>query len=248
MTMTLAVNRAAPLKNVAAFGILIERVVERRPDLPGMSCFHGHSGVGKTKSAIYGANEYRAAYVECNQFTTAKSLLISIMREFGTPKPKGTVTDLIEQSIELMAADIRRPLIVDEAHHVADKKFVDVLRTLHDQSLAPVILIGEETLPKKLEAFERVHNRMLDWVAAVPLDQEDFGILALTSCPDVKIGKDLADAILRETRGNTRRVVVNLAKVEEIAKLLDVTELDLAGFTKHGELIVGRAPMPRGRG
>lgn len=239
------VNRAAPLKNVAAFSTLISRVVERRSDLPGMACFYGASGLGKTKSAVYGANSYRAAYVECDQFTTAKSLLSMILREVGVTNPKGTVTDLIEEAVQRMAGDIKRPLIVDEAHHVAHKKFVDVLRTIHDKSLAPVILIGEETLPKQLEAFERVHNRMLDWVPAVPLDEEDFKLLTNTCCSQIKISDDLARAILSETRGNTRRVVVNLAKVEETARQLGISEIDLATFGGVATLVGGKAPMPR---
>ncbi len=70
------VNRPAPLKNVAAFSELISKVVNRNASLPGLACFYGPSGLGKTRSAIYGANRYRAAYVECGQLTTARSLLI----------------------------------------------------------------------------------------------------------------------------------------------------------------------------
>ena len=245
MTNSSFVNRAAPLKNVAAFAEMITRVVERRPDLPGMACFSGPSGLGKTKSAIYGANTYRAAYVECNQFTSAKSLLASILKELGDEHPRGTVTDFIEQAALRMAADPKRPVIVDEAHHVAHKRFVDVLRSISDMSTAPVILIGEETLPTQLAAFERVHNRMLAWVQAVPLDMEDFWYLAEVSCPGIKISEDLAKAILTTTRGNTRRAVVNLAKVEEIANALGAEAIDLAAFSANGEIITGRAPLPR---
>lgn len=245
MQNTLSVNRPAPLKNVAAFSTLINRVVERRPDLPGMATFFGPSGLGKTKSAVYGANAYRAVYVECDQFTTAKSLLSMILRELGVTSPRGTVSDLIEEAVLRMSADVKRPVIVDEAHHIAHRKFVDVLRTLHDKSMAPVILIGEETLPKQLEAFERVHNRMLDWVAAVPLDLDDFKHLTKVCCPQIAIADDLAEAILTETRGNTRRVVVNLARVEEMARQNGADHLDLSGFGGASALVGGKAPMPR---
>lgn len=239
------VNRPAALRNVAAFSTLITKVVERRPDLTGMACFYGHSGLGKTKSAIYGANMYRACYVECGQFTTARSLMISILKEIGVAAPRGTITDMIEEAVKILAGDRRRPLIVDEAHHVAHKRFVDLLRELHDKSLAPVILIGEETLPKQLEAFERVHNRMLDWVPAQPCDQEDFGRLARVYCPGLEIAPDLAKAILAATRGNTRRIVVNLASAQEAAQAKGSTTIDLAGFGGTGALIGSSAPSRR---
>lgn len=239
------VNRSAPLKNVAAFSTLIDKVVERRLDLPGLACFFGPSGVGKTKAAIFGSNRHKAVYVECGQFTTARSLLQLILKEYGMERPTGTVTDMISDAVRIMASNIRRPLIIDEAHHVAHKKFVDVLRELHDKSLAPVILIGEEMLPKQLEAFERVHNRMLDWVGAVPCDADDFRQLAKFCAPSISILPDLAQAILDNTRGNTRRIVVNLERAEQTARQIGKTTLDLADFGGTGRIIPSRAPAPR---
>lgn len=239
------VNRPAPLKNVAAFSGLISKVVERRPGLPGLACFHGPSGLGKTKSAIFGANAYRAAYVECGQLTTARSLLISILKEIGVTKPRGTATDMIDEAVSILATDRHRPLIIDEAHHVAHKRFVDVFREMHDKSLAPIILIGEETLPKQLEAHERVHNRMLDWVAALPCDEDDFALLIESVCPKVGIKADLASAMLEKTRGNTRRLVVNIAKAEEIAAAEGLDTVDLKAFGGLDAIVGVRAPAPR---
>ena len=247
MSQTPRVKRPAPLKNVAAFSQLIAKVVDRKPGLPGLACFHGASGLGKTKSAIFGANRHRAAYVECGQLTTARSLLISILKELGVARPKGTATDMVEQAVEIMAIDRDRPLIVDEAHHIANKRFVDVVRELHDKSLAPVILIGEETLPKHLEGHERVHNRMLDWVPAIPCDEEDFALLVKSICPQISVAADLGHAIIDKTRGNTRRIVVNLAKVEEIADREGLELVDLAAFGGASGIVGLSAPTPRGR-
>ena len=245
MNETVFVNRPAPLKNVAAFSGLISRVVERHAGLPGLACFHGPSGLGKTKSAIYGANMYRAAYVECGTLTTARSMLISILREIGVTKPRGTATDMIEQAVEILALDRMRPLIIDEAHHIAHKRFVDVIRELHDKSLAPIILIGEETLPKHLETHERVHNRMLDWVAALPCDADDFHHLTVSVCPKIAIEDDLATAMLEKTRGNTRRLVVNLAKAEELALQEGLASIGLAAFGGIDAIVGVKAPSPR---
>ncbi len=246
MTDIIKVNRPAPLKNVSAFSILLEKLVQRRPDLPGLGCFYGVSGLGKTKAAIYGANRYRALYVECGQFTTAKSLLMSILKELGVQRPKGSVPEMIEEAIRILSADIRRPLIIDEAHHVAHKKFIDLARELHDKSMAPIVLIGEETLPKQLEAFERVHNRMLGWVAAVPCDGDDFAQLVKSCCSsNIQIADDLAKAILKQTKGNTRRIVVNLARVEHVAQVTGESLIDLATFGGAASVISSKAPEPR---
>lgn len=209
------VNKRAPLRNVAAFSTLIQRVVERPFGVTGMALFSGEPGRGKTESAIQGANMYRAAYVECGQFTTARSLLLDILAELGDLRASGTINELIRQTIKKMAGDVKRPIIVDEAHHIANKRFVDVLRELHDKSRAPVILIGEETLPKRLMLFPQVKDRMLEEVEAVPCDLEDFKLLVRSYCK-VAISPDLAGLILKKTAGNARRIVVNLARANEI--------------------------------
>lgn len=231
MTEPLKVNRPAPLKNVAAFSTLLAKMVDRHPDDPGLAVFSGPSGWGKTKSGIYGANKYRAAYVECGQFTSARSLLMQILIELGETRPRGSIEDLKTDAIMLMVADPRRPLIIDEAHFIAKKRFVDLLRELSDKSGAAVVLIGEEMLPKYLEEFERVHNRVLEWLAAVPCDAEDFALLAATRCSGIEIANDLAAAILDKTKGNTRRIAVNLTKVVEASQILGTRQIDLAAFT-----------------
>lgn len=245
MTQYMKVNRPAPLKNVAAFSTLVQKMVERPGDLPGLAAFFGPSGWGKSKSAIYAANTYRAAYVECGQFTTARSLLMSILLELGEPRPRGSIEEMKNRAIMMMVADQRRPLIVDEAHFVASKRFVDVLRELSDKSGAAVILIGEEMLPTTLEAFERVHNRVLEWLPAQPCDAEDFRHLATARCRGIDIANDLATAILDKTRGNTRRIVVNLSRVTELAAITGKDLIDLEAFGGAEKIIGGKTPAPR---
>lgn len=225
MATTLNVNDAAPLQNVAAFSVLIKKLVERRPGVDGMGLFFGDPGLGKSKSAIKGANIYRAAYVECGQFTTARSLLEDILVELGESYPKGRITDLIKKAVFRMAGNRARPLIVDEAHWIANKRFVDVLRELHDKSTAPVILIGEKTLPTRLQLFPQVKDRMLVEVEAVPCNESDFRLLHKMYCPAVPLAGDLVRAILDATRGNARRIVVNLVDAEEKASVLSPAEL-----------------------
>ncbi|MEI9410745.1 ATP-binding protein [Mesorhizobium salmacidum] len=240
MTEILKVNRPAPLKNVAAFATLLTTMVERDPKLPGLAAYFGPSGWGKTESAIYAANKYRAAYVECGQFTSARSLLTDILKELGEPSPRGSIEALKNQAIMVMVGDPRKPLIIDEAHFIAHKRFVDLLRELSDKSGAPVVLIGEERLPHLLEGFERVHNRVLEWLPAVPCDAEDFALLAVNRCGGVRLAPDLAAAILDKTRGNTRRIVINLAKVVQVAQITGASVIDLVTF--GGAAAINAAP------
>jgi DNA transposition AAA+ family ATPase len=242
MTIPTNVNRPAPLKNVAAFSTMLTRMVERGPDLPGLAVFFGPSGWGKTKSGVYGANRHRAVYVECGQYTTARSLLSDILKELGEQSPRGSIEEMKGRAIEIIAANPSRPVIADEAHFIAAKRFVDLLREISDKSGAPVVLIGEEMLPKHLEAFERVHRRVLEWLPAQPCDLADFQLLAKSYCPKLAIEPDLASALVERTEGNTGRIVVNLAKAANIAQVEGLTSMSLQKFG-GGAAIVGRASI-----
>jgi hypothetical protein len=46
-------NNVAPLRNVGLLSELVERVLNRTAGLPGMACFHGFSGYGKSFAAMY---------------------------------------------------------------------------------------------------------------------------------------------------------------------------------------------------
>lgn len=236
MTEHFNVNRAAPLKNVVAFSTLLAKMVGRDGDLPGLAVFFGPSGWGKTKAAVYGANRYRAAYVECGQFTTARSLLTNILIELGEPKPRGAIEDLKTRAVMILAGDPTKPLIIDEAHFIGAKRFVDLLREISDKSGAPVIMIGEEMLPSTLEQFERVHNRVLEWLPALPCDVEDMAQLVKSRCPSLHLAADLTSAILEKTKGNTRRIVTNLVSVLEFAGRTGMTRIDLADFGGMGSI------------
>ena len=61
----------APLKNVAMCGRALDRAITRPQHLPGMVCFYGPSGFGKSFAAAYTANNIRH-YIECKSTWTKR--------------------------------------------------------------------------------------------------------------------------------------------------------------------------------
>jgi DNA transposition AAA+ family ATPase len=88
-------------------------------------------------------------------------------------RPKATVGDMVDQIAQHLAI-LDVPLIIDEADHLVARRMIEIVRDIYEGSQAPVILIGEELLPQKLREWERVHGRMLDWVAAQAADLADL--------------------------------------------------------------------------
>ncbi len=229
--------------NVAAFMGLATKLIERDPTAPGFGVFHGPSGYGKTYASIFAQNKTRAIRVEVGDYWTRKTLLKSILAEAGQ-SPRGTIADMAEATIRILGDEPGRPLIIDEADRLVDKRMIELVRDLQDKSTAPIILIGEEHLPAKLAAVERVHNRVLDWVAAQPTDMDDARSLAASICPGIVIGDDLLAEIVNRSDGRARRIVVNLTRAGEIARNSGTKTLDRRTWGST-EFFDSRPPSPR---
>lgn len=233
----------APLANLTRLMTLYRRLADRPVQLPGLGVFYGRSGLGKTHAATYLQNKTRGVRIEIGETWTRKTLLSSILRELGVSSPRGTIPDLAEQAIILLADAPERPLIIDEADKLVDKRMIEIVRELFEGSQCPVILIGEEALPKKLEVSERTHNRVLEWTAAEPCSLEDARQLARVTCPGIDISEEMIARVLSESGGITRRVSVNLARLVEWAQTQGVTSVTPKAY--DGGYYTGVAPTRR---
>jgi DNA transposition AAA+ family ATPase len=232
----------APLRNVASMMTLIDRVRDRAFGLPGMATFYGPSGFGKSTAATYAMNFYEACYIEVGPLWRSKQLLAAIAHELAL-KPARTAADIFEQVAEQLAR-AQRPLLIDEADRLVRDDMVEVVRGLYESSNVPVILIGEEELPQKLMKWERVHGRMMDWVAAQPAEMADVTQLAAIYAGGIEIKEDLKLRLLKESGGSLRRVSTNLSHVKETAITLGLTKVGISEWGAR-PFFRGEAPPPR---
>jgi DNA transposition AAA+ family ATPase len=235
-------STVAPLRNVAAMSALIDRVKNRSNNLPGMGTFYGPSGWGKTMAAIYGTNKHQGILVQVKSVWTRKTLCEAVLAEMGVP-PAPTVSRMLDQISQHLAVT-DAPLLIDEADFLVQRSMIEIVRDIYEGSGAPVVLIGEELLPQKLRSWERVHGRILDWVAAQPADLSDVRELAKIYARDVAVSVELQERILATAFGSIRRICVNLDRIREFAK---IKGLHSVGPTEWGNqpLFTGTAPEVR---
>lgn len=234
--------RFAPLRNVAAMAVLVERLRSREAYLPGFGVFHGFSGYGKTYAAIHAQNSTNGPRVEVGDSWTKKTLLRAILKELGVHEPRGTVADLAEQLIHRMAIPGHPPLFIDEADKLVDKGMIELVREIQEGSQCAVILIGEELLPQKLERFERAHNRVLEFVMAQACDLSDARKLALAFAPKFTFSDGFLNRIIAESEGRARRIVTNIDRCVEWARGVGTTTIDEECGVN---LYTGRSPVRR---
>ena len=231
-----------PTRNVGLLMELLARITGR-PDanLPGMGTFYGPTGYGKSMAVCAAAIPYKAYYVQMRSLWSRKYLLEMILGQM-TMQPGRTMPAMLTQIGRQLALS-RRPLIIDEADILLDKGMIEVVRDIYESSQGTVILVGEEALPCKLEQVERVHGRIMDWVAAQPAGLDDTRQFAGRHCPGLTIGDDLLLASVEAAHGSARYVCTNLARVAEFASMRNVTTLNKAYYTE--KLFLGQAPARR---
>jgi hypothetical protein len=238
----------APLLNVKLCLEALQAASNRPAHLPGIVCMYGPSGYGKSTAAAYVATRTDAYYVECRSSWTKKAFLLAILqtmdiRDGGRKQPARTIYGMVDQAAEVLAAG--RPLIVDEMDYLVDKNAVEIVKDLYESSRATILIIGEERLPGKLEAWERFHGRVMHWVQAQPADIEDAKALRAMYCDRVQVADDLLALVVETAKGSVRRICVNLERIqaEGLADGLDVVDRAAWGSRK---LFTGEAPMRRG--
>ncbi len=241
---TTATKETAPIKNVALALSVVRSLQARNPLQPNLGVFSGFSGYGKSVAALYCQNKTGAAYVEVRDTWTKAKLLKSILIELGIYQPRGTVADMEDEVIGMLARDPRRPLLIDEADLLIKRGLIELVRGIAKASQVPVMLIGEEQFPTKLEATgDRFRDLVLVTKYAQPVDLEDCRTLARTLYPALTI----SDALLEEAReageGRVRRVGNSLHAIAEVASRKALSTIDLADFKgSSGEFSRSRLP------
>lgn len=230
----------APLKNVAACLALVHTLQNRPVHLPNIGVLSGFSGYGKSMAAQYCWNKTRAVFVEVFDFWTRKKFCQALLAELGVAQPRGTIGDLMDEIIARLGDDPARPLIIDEADKLVDKGMIELVRDINKAAQIPVLLVGEELLPHKLEAHERVHNRVLEWVLAQPCDLEDARSLARFLYPKLSIADQLLDRFREETGGKARRIATTLNEAASFAANNGIGTLDVTNY--QGRIFTGETP------
>lgn len=198
-------RRTAFLKNVSAMETLVETMRERGSGSSGIGVFSGPSGFGKTVAAVHCQDQCNCLYIEARSHWRPRDFCRAVLIELGR-EPKGSVSQMMEEIILVLGRDIGRVLIVDEADWLITGHMIELVRTVQEKSRAPVILVGEEKLPERLAQHERCHNRVAEWVLALPCDVQDARVLARRLAPDVEIDDALLTKFCADTKWRARRI------------------------------------------
>lgn len=244
-----------PIATLDVVATTIERITGRHDGLPGMAVLHGPAGWGKSFCANAMCNEQRGYYVQIRSAWSRKYLLQKILFEMGIRRTgviqgaalklqEGTVSKLLDDVCVQLAAS-NRPLVLDEFDYcTGSDTMIELVRDIYEGSQGALLLIGEEGLPQKLEAWERFHSRVLAWAPALPVSVADAEKLASIYCPGVAVADDMIAHLVEIAAGSVRRVCVNLTNIHTDAMTFGESEVSRASWGNR-PLYTGKSPERR---
>lgn len=238
-----SIGSTAPIKNVAACRALVETLITAPAHVPNIGMFYGFSGYGKTLAASYCCNVVGAAKVEVFSSWTRKKFCASLLIELGVEKPRGSISNMMDEIVRRLGDDPRL-VMIDEAHMFVDRGMVELVREINKLSYAPILLIGEEKLADTFGQFENADNLVLERVLAQPCDLEDTRALARLYVPQIDMAEDLLDAIRQKTGGRARRISSTLQAAATWAANRGISALSAATYA--GPIVTNIKPVRRG--
>ena len=222
-----AIAQTSNLKRLlqAAHGLLF-----RSPGTPGIGLVSGPVGLGKTTSAKHICLLESAVWVEALPDWSPCWMLGDLAVELGAERAQAT-----RVNFERVIGALRerpRAIFIDEADRLVDRlRMVETLRAIHDQTQAPLVLIGMSKLPRVIQSLPQLSSRVAQWIEFGPCDLRDVRTLA-TALSEVEIADDLIRRLHEESAGSVRAIRVALERIERMARRRGksrVTVADLPG-------------------
>jgi DNA transposition AAA+ family ATPase len=236
-------TKIVPISNIARLMEAANALVNRSNGMPGMGLVEGHTGFGKTTAVAWLAIRLNGVFVRALSTTTPSSLLESICKELGIGKRQGNVNAV--EDIVRKLAETGRPLFIDEADYLAGKRsLIETLRDIHDLALVPVVLIGMHGFRRKLIGLEQLTGRIAQWVEFEPSTLADAQLLA-NDLAEVKVQPDLISKLHAAARGEVRRMVVGLNRIEQFARARGQESIGLAEWPANADFFIGSAPVTK---
>ncbi|TAD88265.1 MAG: ATP-binding protein [Alphaproteobacteria bacterium] len=235
----------ADLTNVKLGLAVAERIVRRKPTLPGLGVLHGPPGYGKSSACSRIGAMFQTAYLSVKPLWTINGFLGALCAELCVRAPNSK-DGRFEAAKEALLSGPNL-LMLDEADHLCHGKMpvIEFVRTLSDETGIAILLVGEETLPDLLRRCSgRTYSRVLQWQPAQPCTVEDARALAALYCPALTLADDLISEIVAKTHGVTRLVAVNLDTIGETAATERWDRVDLRKWGA-AKIMTGAAPAAR---
>lgn len=210
--------------NVVAFTAAMTRLATRNDGVPGMALVYGAPGLGKTQATTYWvANNENVVYIRAKALMSPRWMLEELATELGGDAKYRSIS-LFRQCADSLR-DHRRMILVDEIDYlIPDPRLLNTLRDFHEETGAPIVLIGMTGVDKGLSVrYKPLTDRLSEVVPFKEFSLSDVKLIADQLC-DVKLTVDACEALYGRAR-RFRQIVTLLYKIEHLARTNSIKEI-----------------------
>jgi len=188
----------------------------------------GPAGLGKSQTVDRFAVDANAIYLRAKETWTRGGLLAEMADSLRLPAA-GRNQEVQARIIQCIAS-AQTPIVIDEAEFTvrgATAGILECVRDISDLTEVLVVLVGMETMERRIARYPQLSSRVAQVVHFEPLTEQDVRMTA-RQMAEVQIADDLLAALHRQSEGRMRLVMNGLATIERHAKTNGLTRVGLA--------------------
>ncbi len=219
------------------------KYLQDRPktEMVGLGLIFGVPGLGKTRFVKRFALSNNHIYMHLEATGTNRSFVCSLLQSLhykfnlSETSQRGTTNQLFEQCLDILQNAPNTVIVIDEIDYAFRKAgLLGTIRDIADMTLAIVILVGMQNAKNELlcanaHYFDRC-NSFYEFIALTLADTQ----LVCKEVPTVTIQKPLVALIHKQTAGNFRKTIKFLYSIEQKAKKMSQTSMDISDYTIKG--------------
>ncbi|UCG35570.1 MAG: AAA family ATPase [Candidatus Omnitrophota bacterium] len=188
---------------------------KRQEGVPGLGLICGNAGLGKTKSIQWYVMHSNSIYLRAKATWTVSWMLDCICRELNILSMNRIRDKFADLQSSIKA--VKCTVFIDEADYlVRDRKLLDTIRDLHDETDMPIVLVGMDEIQKKLMRHHQFWSRISQQVIYKPLTIKEIILLGSELC-SLTMKDASAEQLYVNTSGNFRDIIVALSHLEKMA-------------------------------
>jgi len=201
--------------NVGTFRAAMRSLADTEKGQPGFGLVVGQAGRGKTMAARnHYAQNPSTIYLRAWEGWTQAAFLGALCQQVTGRSPHSVSASkrLLVQALDATPAT----LLIDEADRLHISRIED-LRDIHDETGAPVVLIGEEELLGLLGERRRIWSRVTQDVRFGPVTPEDAALFTMQAA-GLDLDPDACRLLVDRADGDFRLVRNAVQALESAAK------------------------------
>lgn len=186
----------------------------------------GEAGYGKSETVDQWAVQVGASYLRAKTDWTPRYFLTELAENLKVD-PSGKSKDVFARVSGYVGRN-QTPIVIDEVDHCMrdNARVLEAARDLSDLTEVVIVLVGMEKVQAKISKHLQISSRIAHVVTFYPATIDDVVMTCQQKC-EVKVARDLAMEIHRQSKGRMREIMNAIALVEREARLNGLDEIAL---------------------